>query len=129
MKRGRTTLAVFAVILIGIGLYYHFRILSPIAIGDAVGKYYHDPHPQVSFTATREESTYQPMYLIEIKGNFTANNYHTNTIAFSVLGNGTYLWSMIAMHGNRVTFNFPGVPSYWGDFVFTPLLQSLNWGK
>ena len=127
MKRGRITLAVFAVILIGIGLYYHYRILSPIAIGDAVGNYYHDSHPQVSFTATQEESTYQPMYLIEIKGHFIANNFHSNTIAFSVLGNGTYLWSMRSMQGNRVTFNFPGVPSFCGDFVFTPLSHAVNW--
>lgn len=129
MNRRRITLAVFAVILLGIGLYYHFRIISPIALGDAVGAYYHDSHPQVTFTATREESTHQPMYLIKIKGHLTANNFHTNTIAFSVLGNGTYLWSMIAMHGNRIVYNFPGVPSYWGDFVFTPLSLSVNWGE
>jgi hypothetical protein len=119
---------VFAVILLGIGLYYHFRVLSPIAIGDAVGSFYHDPHPQVTFTATREESTHQPMYLIELKGNFTANNFHTNTIAFSVLGNGTYLWSMTAKHGNRIVYNFPGVPPYWGYFIFAPLSHAMNWG-
>jgi hypothetical protein len=120
---------VFAVILIGIGLYYHFRIITPTAIGDAVGTYYHDSHPQVTFTATREESTYQPMYLIQLKGNFTANNYHTNTIAFSVLGNGTFLWSMRTLQANHVIFNFPGVPSYLGDFVFTPLSHTVNWGN
>jgi hypothetical protein len=120
---------VFAVILLGIGIYYHFRIISPIALGDAVGAYYHDSHPQVTFTATKTDNSNEPMYLIKLRGNFQTDHFHTKTITFSVLANGTYLWALTAMHANSVIYNFPSVPSYWGDFVFTPLSLSVNWGE
>ena len=129
MKRGRITLAVFAVILLGIGLYYHFRVLSPTAIGDAVGSFYHDPHPQVTFTATKTDNSSEPMYLIKLHGNFQTDRFHTKTITFSILANGTYLWALTAMHGTRVIYNFPGIPTYRGDFVFTPLLHAINRGN
>jgi len=114
-------------ILISIGLYYHYRTISPIAIGDSIGAYYHDPHPQISFYPTQTEQ-YQPMYLIKLKGHFSANHFQSNTIALSTLANGTYIWSLTSRHGNRVIYNFPGVPTYWGYSIFTPLSQSVNWG-
>ena len=106
VKRGRMTLAVFAVILIGIGLYYHFRIISPTAIGDAVGTYYHESHPVITVFQTREDFTLQPMNLIKLRGRFTAGNLHANSISFSILANGTYLWAMAASKANHIIPKF-----------------------
>ena len=128
MTRVRIMIALILLILTGIGVYYHFRTINPIAIGDSIGAYYRDPHPLVTFYPTRTDNSYEPMYLIKLQGNFTTGSFRTSTINFSILANGTYLWSETTRHGNHVVYNFPGVPMYQGDFVFTPLFQSVNWG-
>ena len=120
IMRGKWWFAFILIIFIGIGIYYHFRVISPIAIGEAVGTYYHDPHPKITIYSTRDDATYQPMYIIKLQGQFKESGLHADIVSLSVLANGTYLWAMTASQSHRRIANFPGVPMFWGDFVFTP---------
>ncbi len=85
-----------------------------------MGTYYHDPHPKITIYSTRDDATYQPMYIIKLQGQFKESGLHADIVSLSVLANGTYLWAMTASQSHRRIANFPGVPMFWGDFVFTP---------
>ena len=120
LRKYKLQFSLLATVVLALSLfvYFHNRTISPYTLARRVAAYYHEQNPIVSFTSTTSDSDFQPIYLVEIRGDFTINRLYTDKIYFSTLANGLYIWDLSAYsHRHRVA-DWPGCPSNLNILAF-----------